>query len=97
MMHGQKNIKEMFLFSKRPDRLCGPTSRLQYVQASRSPGIKRLERDTNHLLQYSAEFKNEWSYTFNPPACLGGVGSEIFAFTSAFCMVRLTSHFGKKP
>jgi hypothetical protein len=87
----------MFLFSKHPDRLCGPTSGLQYVPASLSPGVKRLGLDTNHLLQYSAKFKNEWSYTFTPPACLEAVDSEIFTFTSAFCMVRLTSHFGKKP
>ena len=89
--------QEMFLFSKRPARLYGPTSGLQYIPASRSPGIKRLGRGTNHLLQYSAKFKNEWRYTFTPPACLKGVDSEIFTFTSAFCMVRLTSHFGKKP
>jgi len=62
--------QEIYLFSKRPDRLCGPTILLQYVPTSRSPGIKRLGRDTNHLFQYNAEFKSEWSYTFTPSPCL---------------------------
>jgi len=32
-----------------------------------SLGVKRLERDTDHLHPSSAEVKNVWSYTCTPP------------------------------
>jgi len=34
-----------------------------------SPGPKRLGRETDHLLQSSAEFKNDGSCTFTPSLC----------------------------
>jgi hypothetical protein len=37
-----------------------------------SPGIKRLEREANQSLPFSAEVKNAWSYT-STLACLHGV------------------------
>jgi len=33
------------------------------------PGLKRPERKDNHPLASSAEIKNAWSYTSNPPSC----------------------------
>ena len=35
----------------------------------------------NHTLFYSADVKNEWSYTSTPPICLHGVKRENFTLT----------------
>ena len=40
-----------------------------------TPGVKRLEREVNHVPSSSAEVKNEWSYTSTPYICLHGVDS----------------------
>jgi hypothetical protein len=42
------------------------------------PGVKWTGRDADHSPSYSAEIKNEWSYTFTPPTLLHGV--EIYKY-----------------
>ena len=34
----------------------------------------------DHSLPASAEVKNEWSYTSDPPTCVHGVGRDNFTF-----------------
>jgi len=41
-------------------------------------GIKRLGRDADHSPSFSAEVKNEWSYTSTSPVCLHGVDRNTF-------------------
>jgi hypothetical protein len=38
-----------------------------------SPGIKFLERATDHSSPFSAEVKNVWSFISTPSVCLHGV------------------------
>jgi hypothetical protein len=40
--------------------------------------------EEDHSLPYSAEVKNEWSYTSSPPIRLHGVGLENFTFLIMF-------------
>ena len=44
-------------------------------------GVRQPERDFDHSLQYSAEVKNEWSYTSVNP--VGFLDVDRVAFTSA--------------
>jgi hypothetical protein len=53
---------------------------LQWVPEAVFPGEKRLGREADYSPSYSAEVKNEWSYT-STPTCLRGVHMDRFAFT----------------
>jgi hypothetical protein len=57
--------RQILLFFKmhRPD--LGPTQPyIQWVAGTLSLVIKQLEHEANHLPPFSAEIKNDWSYTF---------------------------------
>ena len=63
-----------------------------------SPGLKRSEREADHLLLSSVEVKNEWSYTSASFIRLHGVDEDIFTFTSIinFQFVRHTERSALK-
>jgi hypothetical protein len=42
--------------------------------------VRRLGREVDHSPSYSAEAKNEWSYTSTGPTYLRGLKRENFAF-----------------
>ena len=44
-------------------------------------GLKRLGRETDHAPSYSADLKNEWSYT-STPICLRGMLRDSFMFAA---------------
>jgi hypothetical protein len=73
--------KRFFFSPKRPDRLWGPPSPLFNGYRGSFPGLQRPGREVNHSPPSSAEVKNEWSHTSDPPICLHGVNRDNFTFT----------------
>ena len=45
------------------------------------PGVKKLDREANHLGLSSVDIKNEWSHTSTPPISIRGVDRYTFTFT----------------
>jgi hypothetical protein len=45
---------------------------IQWIPGALSLGLKRPEREADHPSPYSAEVKNEWSYTSSHPIRLHG-------------------------
>jgi hypothetical protein len=65
---------EFFSSPPRPDRLWGPPSLLnQWVPRTLNPGIKRPEREADHLPPPSAEVKEFVALYFHSPIRLHGV------------------------
>jgi hypothetical protein len=57
----------IFLFTTMSIPPLGPTQPpVQWVRGALSSGVKRQERETDHLPPSSAGVKNAWSYTFTP-------------------------------
>ena len=56
-----------FLSPKHPEIFWGSLSLLQNGHHSLFPRLKRPGREAEHQIPISAEFKNECSFTFNPP------------------------------
>jgi hypothetical protein len=50
------------------------------VSLSMCTGVKQLRYEVNHSPASSAEVKNEWSYSSNPPVCLHGIQRDTFTF-----------------
>jgi len=76
--------ERFFFFIICPYRLWGP-SRLIFSGYRRSLfSVKAAGPWTEPLPRYSAEIKNEWSYTSTPPACLHGVDRDSLPLTVIF-------------
>ena len=73
---------------KRPNQLWGPPSPLFSAYRGSFPGVKRPEREGDHLPPSNAEVQREWSYTSAPPIRLCGVDRDYFAFTFFFFLER---------
>jgi hypothetical protein len=64
----------LFLFATAPRTALGPTQLpIQWVTGDLPLGVKQPEREADHSPPYSAEVKNEWSYTSSPPIRLNGM------------------------
>jgi hypothetical protein len=64
----------IFLFTTVSRTALGPTQpHNQWVPEALSLGVKRPRREADHSPSFSAEVKNEWSYTFTSPIRLHGV------------------------
>jgi hypothetical protein len=83
----------------------GPTQLpIQWVQGALPLGVKRPEREADHLPPSSAEVKNEWSYTSTPLIRFYGSATkhrDNFNFTFYVCRSkvfenRLLRVFGPK-
>jgi hypothetical protein len=78
--------KRFFSFPKGPDPLrCPPTNLFNGYGGSFFP-VERPEDEVYHSRLSSAEFKNEWSYTFTPTSlyafmALRGINLLFFTFT----------------
>jgi hypothetical protein len=59
-------VREFYLFQNVPN-VFGAHPAVYSVNTGVFPEVKRPGRDVNHSSQYSAEVKNEWSYTSLPP------------------------------
>jgi len=70
--------QEIFIFRKYLDRYWGPLCLLSNGYRGYCTGIKRPGRDADHSPSFSAEVKNEWSYTSTSPVCLHGVDRHTF-------------------
>jgi hypothetical protein len=62
-----------FLFSKIVHTDSGAHLALYSMCTRLFSGVKRLEREVDHLTSYSAKIKNEWRCTSNPPIYLHGM------------------------
>jgi hypothetical protein len=64
----------IFLFTTASRTDLGPTQPpIQWVPWALSLGVKRPKHEADHSPPSSAEVKNEWSYTSNPPIRFHGV------------------------
>jgi hypothetical protein len=68
----------LFYSPKRPYRLWGPPSFAFNECLLSFQEVKRPGREANHSPPSSAEVKNEWSHTHNPPVYLNGVDRDNF-------------------
>ena len=59
-------IFKYFFLLQTPSRLLGPTQSPMWCAPAILLGIKRPEREANHLALFSAAVKNECSYTSTP-------------------------------
>jgi len=76
--------EDIFLYFKMFISPLGPIdSLIQWVTATFS-GIKQPGREFEHSPRPSADVKNEWGYTSNPPACLLGIDRDNFSFYPPF-------------
>jgi hypothetical protein len=86
----QMKWMEFFTSPPRPERLWSPISLLSSSKRGLfCPGVKRPERETDHLPPYSSEFKNAWRYISTPQYvfmawCLIK-HRDIFNFAFAIC------------
>jgi len=74
------------LFWKAENDPGGTPSLLFSGYNSSFPEVRRAGSEGNHSRPYSVDVKNEWSYTYTPPACPHGVDRETFT--------RLIRRFG---
>jgi hypothetical protein len=64
----------IFLFTTVSRMALGPTQpRIQWIRGALSLGVKRPGREADHSPPSSAEVKNAWNYTSNPPIRLHSV------------------------
>jgi len=77
-------FSNIFHYFKRPGRLFDHIQPPVLCATAFFLGVKRLEREANHLLPFSAGVKNECSYNCTPSVYLHGVNSENFAVYLAF-------------
>jgi hypothetical protein len=70
---------DIFSTPKHPDWLYGQPVLLFNGYRVPFTGLKLPEREVNRPYPYSAEVKNEWSYTSIPAVCLHGVERNNFA------------------
>jgi len=73
-----------FLFFKRPGLLLESIQPTIWCNPAFIPGVKRPEREANHLPPFSAGVKNESSYTCTRFVYLQGVNSENFVLYIVF-------------
>jgi len=70
--------KKFFSSPKCPDWLWGPTILLYRGYWGFFKEVKQPGCEVDHSPPSSAEVKNEWSCTSNPPICLHGMEKEGF-------------------
>jgi hypothetical protein len=64
----------------RPHRHGGGAPSLLFIgYRSSFPGQKRPGHEVDHSISPSADIKNGWNCTSNPPACFHDVDRDIFA------------------
>jgi hypothetical protein len=61
--------RRIFLFSKTAQTAPGAHPASYSIGTGVLPGLKLLERDTDHSPPSSSQVKNEWSCTSTPPIC----------------------------
>lgn len=64
------------LLQKRPNKLWGPPTTIQWVQLALSSKIKRPGCEVNHSPPSSIKVKNYRSHISGPPKCFHGVCQE---------------------
>jgi len=76
--------KKIFLISKSPEQLWGPSSLLLNRDWCPFPYVKREGRAFVHSPLSSAQVKNEWTYISTPSTFFRGLDRENFTFIFPF-------------